>query len=295
MTAGEHWTSVELDALRSRRFRPSAWSALIRASLRRASDTRDTRSDLTRQARTWSAFGLFAGVFVIRRGPFRGVGPGRFAAWWLLVAAMLDWHLGMLEGPNGERRDRLRAADALTLVRLWTVPFLVAPGDPVPGDPRRLAGLVTLAAISDGADGILARRAGTTRLGRDLDTVADAVTGIAAARAARTGGWLSTPVAGLVIARSVIPTVVVTAGYFRSGRRPAGPYGSASRRLAPMLFAGLAVSPFRHRTGAALCTTATIGSLALAGSTTSTATRADKDGTVRASACRRSSVGRTDR
>lgn len=270
MTTGELWTAGELDALRADRFSPSAWSALIRASLTRAADTRHARSRLTAQARTWSAFGLGAGLLVSGSAPFRGLRARRFAAWWLTVGVMLEWHLGMLEGPRGEPRDRLSAPDALTLVRLWAVPFLAAQQEPTSGDPRWLAGLVTAAAITDGADGMLARRAGTTRLGRDLDTVADALTAIAAAHAARGRGWLPTPVAGLVIARSVIPTVVVTAGYFTTGQRPAGRDADASRRLAPMLLAGLAISPYKRRTGAALCATAAVGSLAVARSTTST-------------------------
>jgi phosphatidylglycerophosphate synthase len=183
---------------------------------------------------------------------------------------MLDWHLGMVEGPNGEPRDRLSAADAVTLSRIALVPFLAAQGDPEQASVPTYTALLALAGASDALDGVLARRVGPTRLGRDLDTVADALTGAVAARAARRAGWLPTGASRLAAARSVIPVAVVAASYFRTGRRPAGDAVGATRRLAPALLAGLAIAPFSRLTGAGLTSAASIGSLALAWHTRST-------------------------
>ena len=58
---------------------------------------------------------------------------------------MLDWHLGMLEGPGGEVRERLRLADALTLSRLAAAPF-------VGGAARRGAQFSALVAAAGATD-----------------------------------------------------------------------------------------------------------------------------------------------
>jgi phosphatidylglycerophosphate synthase len=120
------------------------------------------------------------------------------------------------------------------------------------------------AAITDGLDGLLARRAGATRLGRDLDPVADALTAVAAAGAARRAGWVSTGAAGLLLARTAAPVAVVAATYFRTGTRPPTDAFRATRHLSPALIAGLALAPFTRRAGSALTSAASIASLALA-------------------------------
>jgi hypothetical protein len=102
---------------------------------------------------------------------------------------MLDSHLGMVEGPDGAARGRLGGGDAASLARIALVPFLAA------APPRRgpCVALLAFAAAIDAADGALARRTGPTRLGRDLDTVGDALMAVAAARSARRAGWLARP------------------------------------------------------------------------------------------------------
>ncbi|HUY59409.1 MAG TPA: CDP-alcohol phosphatidyltransferase family protein [Solirubrobacteraceae bacterium] len=270
MTDGEQWAAAELDALRAGQFRPGAWRHFLRASFRRAKEARDSKPELVSQSRIWSAAGLGIGMTVCAWPRIASPRASRFTLWWLTTAAMLDWHLGMLEGPGGERRDQLGTADALTLTRIALVPFLEGQGDPEHRSAPTFATLLALAGASDALDGILARHAGPTRLGRDLDTVADALTGAAAARVARRAGWLPTSVARLVAARNAIPVVVVSASYLRTGRRPATDAFGATRRLAPVLLTGLAIAPFSRWTGAGLTSAASIGSFALAWHTRST-------------------------
>lgn len=266
MTGGERWASEQLDALRAGRFAPRAWNRFLSASFRRAADTRRAREQLVRQARTWSLVGAFAGIAACIAAPRVEVAaprPQRFALWWLATALMLDWHLGMVEGPDGERRERLSAADALTLLRLWTVPFLAVQGD-LPRRSRRLfSGLIAAAGAADTLDGIVARRVGTSRLGRDLDKIADASILAAAARAGRRAGWLTASVAYISSLRATLPIAAVAATYFRSGTRPPIDSAGVTRRLAPLLLGGLAVAPMSPSTGGAAATTAAVASLVL--------------------------------
>ena len=270
MTTGEQWAAAELDELRAGRFHPCAWQRFLSASLERATETRRARPELARQARIWSAAGLVAGLAVCASRRFPAPRPSRFALWWLATTAMLDWHLGMVEGPEGEQRDRLSAADALTLTRIGLVPFVAAQGHPERASAPAFTALLVFAGGSDALDGVLARRAGPTRLGRDVDTIADALTRLTAVRVAWRAGWLPAPAARLAAARHGIPVAVVAAGYFRTGRRPDTDAFEVARGLIPVLFGGLALAPFSPRTGAALTGTASIGSLALAWLTRST-------------------------
>ena len=270
MTNGEQWAAAELDALRAGRFGPRAWWHFLRASFRRAKETRRNKPELVSQSRIWSAAGLGIGMTVCAWPRIASPRPRRFALWWLTTAAMLDWHLGMLEGPDGEPRDRLGTADALTLTRIALVPFLAAHGDPEQSSASTFTALLALAGTSDALDGVLARHAGPTRLGADLDTIADALTVAAATRAGRRAGWLPGGASRLSATRTAAPIAVVTASYFRTGRRPATDAFGATRRLAPALLTGLAIAPFYRRTGAGLTSAASIGSLALAWHTRST-------------------------
>jgi hypothetical protein len=122
LTAGEEWTRAELRKLRAARFRPSALARFLRGSLRRAGRTRRERPERAQRERIWVAIGAAAwlGLAVLGVEPFRrrlrhGLGA------WGVTAAMLDWHLGMLETPDG-RPSNLGPADAATLLRAWLVP-----------------------------------------------------------------------------------------------------------------------------------------------------------------------------
>ncbi len=157
LSDGERWTREGLDRLRARRFTPPAVLEFVAASFVRARHVRAHRPELVAQSRRYGAVGLAASAPL---GPRAAI---RWLAWW----AMLDWHLGMVECDGGpERRARaLGAADALTLTRLWAAPLARRTAHPA---------LIVLASASDVADGLLARRSGPTRLGRDLDWAADA-------------------------------------------------------------------------------------------------------------------------
>jgi hypothetical protein len=245
MTPGERWASEELRALRAAGFRPRAWQRFLEASFDRAADSRRAYPALTRQARAWSGTALLAGHAARRAARSRGLAAPSAPAWtaWSLTgAAMLDWHLGMLEGPHGERRDRLRAADALTLSRCWLAPFVAATTAGAP-----FSTLIAAAGATDYLDGRLARRSGPTRLGRDLDTIADVAVKLAAARAARRAGWLTPDTTCLLAGCQLAGVTAVAGAYFRTGRSPAGV--AAARWVAPPLLGGVALAP--HAPGAA--------------------------------------------
>jgi len=93
---------------------------------------------------------------------------------------MLDWHIGMAETEDGRARN-LGPADACTLARVWLAP--AAADTPAPW-------ICALAFASDGLDGRLARISEPTRLGRDLEGLADAAFAAAALRGALRRGWL---------------------------------------------------------------------------------------------------------
>jgi phosphatidylglycerophosphate synthase len=260
VTDGEHWAGEQLLALRSAAFRPSAWVRFVAASLDRARSTRCARPALARQSRRWAAGGLLAALAAAGALRCAGAGaprPGRLVAWWLAIAAMLDWHLGMVEGPAGEPRDRLRAADAVALARVGLVPLVAALGRGSRRDAAAFSGLVAVGALTDALDGALARRSGATRLGRDLDTSADVLLKIAAARAARRAGWLTATSTHALIACQSAGVALATASYFATGRRRTAAPGQVTWS-APALLGGLGLAPRAPRLGEALVTAATL-------------------------------------
>ncbi len=234
------------------------------ASLARAAQTRAENPQLARQARRWTVGGSAAALGLREALGRTGVPAPRRAAllgWCAATAAMLDWHLGMLEGPRGEPRRRLAAADALTLARIGLAPFVgCAP-------PHRNVYLAALsaAATTDLLDGPLARADGATRLGRDLDAVADLVIGAAAASACRRAGWLSAGAAWAVCARCAVVLAASCWQYFARGTRaPPDRYGP-TRWTAPLLVTGLALAGVgRRRAAGALVVAASAGALASA-------------------------------
>lgn len=97
---------------------------------------------------------------------------------------MLDWHLGMLERPDGRPLHGLGVANRLSLARAAIVPVLVV----LP--PTALAALLFAAGASDILDGWIARsRDEVTTLGFWLDPAVDrwvlTVAAVAAARVDR--------------------------------------------------------------------------------------------------------------
>jgi phosphatidylglycerophosphate synthase/SAM-dependent methyltransferase len=212
LTDGERWSRELLAGLRAGGFRPTAWRDFLRRSFQRAHVARAGRAELARQVRRWGSIGTIA-IFLLART--LRVRPGRYVAWWLLCWAMLDWHLGMVEGPRGERRARLSPADALTLGRLALVPFAATPAE-----RARWVAIVAVGAASDGLDGHLARRSGLTRLGAQLDSSADALFFSAAAIGAARAGWTSRAVALASLARHVAGVGYVVWRWFARGGPP---------------------------------------------------------------------------
>ncbi len=170
--------------------------------------------------RAWIAAGAaaHAALALARREPFAGR-TRSFAIWWALTWLMLDWHIGMIETEDGAPRN-LGAADACTLLRVWLVP-------PAAAAPRPW--ICALALASDGLDGALARRTGPTRLGRDLEGLADVAFAIAALRGAVRQGWL-----GRGAARAELARIAVGIGYAAGdlARPGAGAGGACPARRA---------------------------------------------------------------
>jgi phosphatidylglycerophosphate synthase len=215
LTDGERWSRELLDRLRAERFTAAAWRRFTGDAFQRARLTRARRPELVRQSRRWGVAGLVAAL------PF-GVRP---AASWALWWAMVDWHLGMVEGRE------LEAADALTLARLWAAP--VVRRHPAPW-------LVGAGVATDLLDGVLARRAGVTRLGRDLDSTADTLFFLAALGGAVERRGLDRRLLLVERARLAAGTVVTLRSYFgaslpapaQRGRRPAAVLAGAGVVLA---------------------------------------------------------------
>jgi phosphatidylglycerophosphate synthase len=200
LTEGERWSRELLDRLRAERFTAAAWARFLDDAFRRARVVRGRRPELVRQSRRWGAFGLAAAL------PFGARPALAWAGWW----AMVDWHLGMVESPDGRSRE-LAPADALTLARLWAAPIVRRHPSPW---------LVAGGMATDLIDGALARRAGPTRLGRDFDSTADTVFLDAALRGVVDRGGLDPRLLTFERARLLVGTAVTFASYF-GGSEPA--------------------------------------------------------------------------
>lgn len=209
---GERWARQALDELRASRFSGRAIGLFLLDSFERARLVRGRRPALVRRSRLLGAAGAV------------GAAPlgARPLAWWMGWWAMLDWHLGMVEGPHGEPRN-LGAGDGLTLARLWAAPLVRR--EPTPW-------LVLAGLGSDLLDGPLARRAGSTRLGRDFDTAADLSFGYAALAGAVERRGLPSWLLGAERARGAIGAAVSLCSYFGTSVHPSRP---RERRLAAVL------------------------------------------------------------
>lgn len=220
------WTEETLASLRAARYTPRAWATFLAASLRRARELRAVYPHAHRRllalagagTAVWLAVGL--------------AGEGRLAAagglWWLAACAMTDWHLGLLDG-----RDRLGAANTLTLLRAGAVPAIVLLS-------RAPAGLALFAAagLSDVADGYLARaRDETTRLGLWLDGSVDGLL-LAAVAVVALPAWA----AALVVGRYAAPWLVIGASYFVRAQRPSLERFVSGRIPGLVTFAGMALA-----------------------------------------------------
>ena len=237
-TEGERWAEDQLRSLLAARFAPRACARFLLASQRRTNLVRRERPAVARQAWLWIAVGAFVWVGLASAGaqPFarrRRLGLG----WWAATGLMLDWHIGMVETEDGQPRP-LGPADAATLVRVWLAP--VAADGPTPA-------VCAVALASDGLDGALARRGEPTRIGRDLEGLADACFAVAALRGALRRGWLGGPAAALELARLGIGLGYTLSVYFASARAPDATVVRAARLTTPVRAAGLLAAGLGRR------------------------------------------------
>lgn len=229
-TEGERWTRAELARLRAGRFAPGAVGRFLVASQRRANEVRRARPALGRQARGWTGAGAAAWIGLGAAGvePFRSRRAAGLA-WWAACAVMLDWHLGMVETPAGAARP-LSGADAVTLARAWLVPV-------VWDDPQPLA--LVAGALSDGVDGVLARRGEPTRIGGDLEGLVDACFAVAALAGARRSGRLGAAAARAEVGRLSVGFGYSLWAYFARLAPPDPRWARTARALTPVRAGGL--------------------------------------------------------
>lgn len=240
LTEGERWTREQLGQLLDGRFSPRAVARFLAASQRRAGAVRAERPELGRQSRRWMAAGAAAYVPALAGGvPARGA-----AAWWAATALMLDWHLGMLETPDGEPRP-LGPADACTLARTWLVPVVAARPSPA---------VCLVGGLSDVLDGRLARASGSpTRAGRDLEGLVDFCFAVGALRGLVREGRLGRAVVAAEIARTSAGFAYALYAYFARAERPDDDLLHHARATTTVRVAGLvAAAAGRRRLGDAL-------------------------------------------
>lgn len=263
LTEGERWTREQLELLLGARFTPPAVARFVAASQRRANAVRAQRPDLGRQSRTWIGVGAAAYVArtaAARMAPRRARAPrsGRVElrdalTWWAATAVMLDWHLGMLETPEGVPRP-LSAADACTLARAWLVPVVAA--EPAPAT-------CAFGALTDVLDGRLARASEPTRAGRDLEGLVDFCFAAAALRGLVRSGRLSRAVVGAELARTSAGFAYALFVYFGRAERPDDDLLHHARATTTVRVTGLVVAAAgRRRLGDALVAAGCAWSLA---------------------------------
>jgi len=254
-TEGERWAHDELARLLAARFAPAATGRFLMASFRRADQRRRARLEVARRAWTWTAVGTgawaalaVAGVQPFRRGWRHGM------AWCAACGWMLDWHVGMVETEDGHPRQ-LGPADAVTLGRAWLVP--VALHSPTPA-------VCAAAAVSDVVDGMLARRAEPTRLGRDLEGLVDAAFAAAALRGALREGLVGRAAVGCELARLGAGLGYALYEYFGRAERPDPGFIRAARGTTVVRAGGLvAAGAGRRRLADALVGGGSLASIAI--------------------------------
>jgi len=257
VTEGERWARELLVELRAARFRPRAWVRFLHRSFARASERRRERARAHRQTVALGASGLavWGGIALAGHPALAAAG----AAWWLLIVLMLDWHLGLLERPDGRPLSGLGRANFLSTLRAAAAPAMfVLP-------PWLLAVALFVACAADVLDGRLARaRDETTRLGLWLDGVADGVVLGAVALAGAAAGVLPWWAAAAVLARHVLPWTAIALGYFLLAEPPR-PEGRVAGTLPGLvLFAGLTASLLGVPGAPLLVVIGSVGGLVLA-------------------------------
>lgn len=254
MSDGDAWAQELLRALRADRYRPGAWMRFFARSFERARSVRNARRREHRQVLLVGAAGAAAWSAVAAFRPWLALAG---ALWWLLVTAMLDWHLGMLEDEQGRPLQRLGVPNLLTLARAAVIPALPLVS------PSLLAALFIPAGISDGIDGPLARRRReATRLGVWLDGSADTLVLSAAAVGAGRHGLLPWWTASLVVARHTVPWLFVSLSYFIRAEAPHLRRLPSGKAAGLLLFVGIVLAALRLPGAVPLVLLGTVGGLA---------------------------------
>jgi phosphatidylglycerophosphate synthase len=240
-TAGERWAREQLTLLLDARFGPLAVGRFLAASQQRANEERRARPATARRMRRWVAAGAGAWAALALAGaqPFRRRAAA-FAAWWALTWLMLDWHIGMIETEDGRPRN-LGPADACTLARVWLVP--AAADGPA-------AWMCALAFVTDGLDGRLARASEPTRIGRDLEGLADWAFAAAALRGAVRCGGLSRAAGATELARLCLGLGYALFVWFGSASAPDPRVLHAARVTTPVRAGGLVAAALGRRRAA---------------------------------------------
>lgn len=237
MTEGEAWARGLLSELRADGYRARAWLGFLACSFERAHTNWRQRPRERRQVFGVAVAGLAGWGTVALVRPWLAVAG---ALWWLVVIAMLGWHLGMLEDKHGRPLPRLGLANLLSLARLAAVPAL-----PV-ASPALLAAILIPAGVTDVIDGAVARRRQeATRLGVWLDGSADTLLLSTAALGAARHGLLPWWIAAVVIARHAAPWLLVSLAYFIHTASPQIDRPVSGKVAGLILFAGLLLSAFR--------------------------------------------------
>jgi hypothetical protein len=153
---------------------------------------------------------------------------------------MLDWHIGMVETHDGRERN-LGPADACTLARVWLVPAVA--DTPAPW-------MCVAAFVTDGLDGRLARAAEPTRIGRDLEGLADWAFAAAALRGALRRQWIGRGAGIGELARLAIGFGYALSVWLGSASAPDPRVLHAARVTTPVRAGGLVAAGLGHRRAA---------------------------------------------
>ena len=259
-TEGELWAEELLGELRRSRFKPAAWTRFLTDSFARARRNRREQVRAHRQVLALGAVGLGGCVGIAASG--RPLVATVAAGWWVLVLLMADWHLGMLERPDGSRLAGLGVANTLTLLRAAAIPLLPALA------PTALGVAVLAAGLGDVADGFLARSRGeASRLGAWLDGAVDGILLSVAAVAAADRALLPAWIAALIISRYLIPWVAIAGVYLATAKAPPREGHVSGRAPGVVLVVGLTMAALGVPEAAFVSAAGALGSLATFGAT----------------------------
>lgn len=244
MTDGERWTRQVLVDLRTRAYRPDAWRAFVAESFERA---RLDRLAHPHEHRQIVLVGAIGGCAWLAAAPWSPLVAAIAIVWWLVVVTMLDWHVGMLQRPDGRPLGGIGAPNLISLARLGAAPVLVGL------KPVGIGVAVLICAASDVVDGVLARRHDlVTRLGRWLDGAADGVILVTAVLALTAHGVIAAWVTAIVVARHAAQWTGVAVGYFARGVAPSLDHVVPARATGAVVVAGIVAAPFARGLGATL-------------------------------------------